>query len=166
MLQRPLSSPMLTSPTGRKNRRSSLVSPQQNGGSTRSNAPFGSPTPRRRLSMSDSGKKKRTSLGNTNGARNIRVCVRLRPAGGVTDLGFMQQTESLIQQSSTGKAFAFDAVFGTGSSQQNVYDGSAAGIVTGLLSGFNGTVFAYGVCVCSEYNVMIVVEYESDRIHL
>lgn len=46
----------------------------------------------------------------------------------------------------TGKQreFKFDYVFGPQVSQDNVYDKVARPVVTDVLSGFNGTVFAYG----------------------
>uniref|UniRef100_A0A7E4VJT4 Kinesin-like protein n=1 Tax=Panagrellus redivivus TaxID=6233 RepID=A0A7E4VJT4_PANRE len=44
----------------------------------------------------------------------------------------------------TGKAYVFDHVFDPNQSQKQVYEGSAAHIVRDVLSGYNGTVFAYG----------------------
>lgn len=42
------------------------------------------------------------------------------------------------------KAFTFDAVFDWESTQREVYENTAAGIVNSTLEGYNGTVFAYG----------------------
>lgn len=43
--------------------------------------------------------------------------------------------------------FTFDAVFGSDSTQQSVYDSCAASVVGGCLEGYNGTIFAYGQTV-------------------
>ena len=42
------------------------------------------------------------------------------------------------------KSFTFDAVFSVKSSQRNIYDVCAAPVVSSVLEGYNGTVFAYG----------------------
>lgn len=42
------------------------------------------------------------------------------------------------------KSFRFDAVFDWESTQQEVYENTAAGIVNSSLEGYNGTIFAYG----------------------
>lgn len=42
------------------------------------------------------------------------------------------------------KVFTFDAVFGPGATQRQVYDACAAGVVESVLDGYNGTIFAYG----------------------
>lgn len=48
------------------------------------------------------------------------------------------------QQEAPPKAFTFDAVFDVDSSQREVYEDAAAGIVSASLEGYNGTIFAYG----------------------
>jgi hypothetical protein len=40
--------------------------------------------------------------------------------------------------------FSFDAVFGESSTQREVYEDTAMGVVNGVLQGMNGTIFAYG----------------------
>eukprot|EP00887_Chlorella_sp_A99_P003761 scaffold7.g3761.t1 len=42
------------------------------------------------------------------------------------------------------RAFTFDAAFGPGASQAEVYDATTRRIVDSVLAGYNGTVFAYG----------------------
>jgi len=42
------------------------------------------------------------------------------------------------------KAFTFDAVFDWESTQKEVYDYTARGIVNSVMEGYNGTIFAYG----------------------
>jgi hypothetical protein len=47
----------------------------------------------------------------------------------------------------TGKAarpFSFDGVFGTGATQEDVYDGSVAPLAASFLGGYNATIMAYG----------------------
>jgi kinesin family protein 5 len=46
--------------------------------------------------------------------------------------------------SHNGKVFQFDRVFDPSSSQQQVYNEAAKPIVEDILSGYNGTVFAFG----------------------
>ena len=42
------------------------------------------------------------------------------------------------------KTFTFDAVFSETSTQRQIYDVSAAPVVSSVLDGYNGTIFAYG----------------------
>lgn len=42
------------------------------------------------------------------------------------------------------KSFTFDSVFDWESTQKEVYENTAAGIVNSTLEGYNGTIFAYG----------------------
>jgi kinesin family protein 3/17 len=43
-----------------------------------------------------------------------------------------------------GRNFTFDYVYGIESTQKQVYDESAYGLVESVLEGYNGTIFAYG----------------------
>lgn len=43
-----------------------------------------------------------------------------------------------------GKVYLFDKVFKPNATQEKVYNEAAKSIVTDVLSGFNGTIFAYG----------------------
>jgi len=59
----------------------------------------------------------------------------------------VQDPAELLPGSTAGnvpKSFSFDAVFGENSTQRQVYDTCAAPVVESVLSGFNGTIFAYG----------------------
>ena len=51
---------------------------------------------------------------------------------------------SLIMISGKQRDFAFDYVFDSNSTQDSVYDRIARPVVTDVLKGFNGTIFAYG----------------------
>ena len=42
------------------------------------------------------------------------------------------------------RAFTFDSVYGQDSTQRQVYDEGAFGLVESVMSGYNGTIFAYG----------------------
>lgn len=45
---------------------------------------------------------------------------------------------------SQGKVYLFDKVFKPNASQEKVFDESAKSIVSDVLAGYNGTIFAYG----------------------
>jgi hypothetical protein len=92
-------------------------------------------------------------------AECVRVVVRCRPlnaketADGRTRIVEMAkgQGQVLLRTKAEGaagsdppKAFTFDAVFDWESTQREVYENTAAGIVNSTLEGYNGTVFAYG----------------------
>jgi len=50
--------------------------------------------------------------------------------------------------------FSFDKVFDTNSTQQDVYDYSAASIIESIIEGFNGTIFAYGQTASGKTHTM------------
>lgn len=43
-----------------------------------------------------------------------------------------------------GRKFTYDYVYGVDSTQQQVYDEAAFGLVESVVEGYNGTIFAYG----------------------
>lgn len=53
--------------------------------------------------------------------------------------------------------FCFDKVFDQDASQKDVYEGAAKDLVSGVLNGFNSTVFAYGVRRVDPYSVDLVL---------
>jgi kinesin family protein 3/17 len=102
-------------------------------------------------------------------AECVRVVVRCRPLnrqentdgrGRIVDMDKQRSSITLTASSGSSgkgaapadpsssrdppKAFTFDAVFDWDSSQREVYENTAAGIVNSTLEGYNGTVFAYG----------------------
>jgi hypothetical protein len=97
-------------------------------------------------------------------ANRVKVAVRLRPpfeeegtasaltmlppAPGAAPLypGGPVRSKRLQLESEPGKAreFVFDAVFGPGATNTDVYDDVAGPVVDGVLNGINGTVLAYG----------------------
>lgn len=92
-------------------------------------------------------------------AECVRVVVRCRPLNSrettdgrtrIVEIDKRQGQVSLcIKSDNSGskdppKAFTFDAVFDWESTQREVYENTAAGIVSSTLEGYNGTIFAYG----------------------
>jgi len=97
-------------------------------------------------------------------ANRVRVALRLRPpfeeegaATAVTVLppapgappvhpGGPVRSKRLQLETEPGKAreFVFDAVYGPGATNHEVYDDVAGPVVDGVLNGVNGTVLAYG----------------------
>lgn len=53
------------------------------------------------------------------------------------------------------KSFAFDNVFGEDSHQQTVYTKTAYNLVENILTGYNGTIFAYGQTGCGKTHSMV-----------
>ncbi len=81
---------------------------------------------------------------------NIRVMCRFRPlndseerAGSKMVVKFPadQQEDTCIMG---GKCYVFDKVFKPDSTQEQIYNATAKEIVEDVLSGYNGTIFAYG----------------------
>lgn len=92
----------------------------------------------------------------SKGAEAVKVVVRCRPLSkNETDAGHkrsveMDTTMGLIKvinpeaPNDEPKSFTFDSVFDWNSTQTKVYQSTAYPIVESVLSGYNGTVFAYG----------------------
>ncbi|CAF0978709.1 unnamed protein product [Adineta steineri] len=80
---------------------------------------------------------------------NIRVVARFRPlndseerAGSRNVVKFPADQEGTVLIS--GKIYVFDKVFAPHATQEKVYNEAAKEIVKDVLSGYNGTIFAYG----------------------
>ncbi|CAF3308219.1 unnamed protein product [Rotaria socialis] len=80
---------------------------------------------------------------------NIRVVARFRPlndseerAGSKSVVKFPADQEETVLIS--GKVYVFDKVFRPDATQEKVYNEAAKEIVKDVLSGYNGTIFAYG----------------------
>ncbi|CAF3884398.1 unnamed protein product [Rotaria magnacalcarata] len=80
---------------------------------------------------------------------NIRVVARFRPlndseerAGSKSVVKFPADQDETVLIS--GKVYVFDKVFRPDSTQEKVYNEAAKEIVKDVLSGYNGTIFAYG----------------------
>jgi kinesin family protein 3/17 len=90
-------------------------------------------------------------------AEAVKVAVRCRPLNskerekGNTEVVTVDNQTSSIQvrdprepESAKPKSFTFDFAYGQTSTQKQVYDQCASGIVSSVLEGYNGTIFAYG----------------------
>ena len=82
-------------------------------------------------------------------SESVRVICRIRPENSKEkekNLGLCvklgKNTVQLLTQSE--ETFAFDAVFGPDSTQQQVFSDAALPLVNDILGGYNGTIFAYG----------------------
>lgn len=80
---------------------------------------------------------------------NIKVVCRFRPlnpserqSGSQEIVSFPPGTKDSVNI--RGKSYLFDRVFGPKSTQAQVYEEAAKPIVKDVLSGYNGTIFAYG----------------------
>ena len=128
--------------------------------------------------------------GASSQARSIRVVVRVRPlleaehehtAAGLSADGGSVSLVNLAgapgegdvcgrpgdqqqQRTSTSRRFAFDRVFGTGSTQREVFEGSGAReMIHGCLDGFHATIFAYGQTGSGKTHTMDGIAYTHAR---
>lgn len=90
--------------------------------------------------MSKSGKATR---------QNVRVICRVRPTnqreikeGGVTCVKYTEDTIEVNNEGSN--KFNFDRIFGSESTQIDVFTETAAPLIEDVLAGYNATIFAYG----------------------
>ncbi|KAF8796903.1 kinesin-like protein KIF3A [Argiope bruennichi] len=90
-------------------------------------------------------------------AENIKVVLRCRPmnesekSANYRNIVEVNQVEGSVTLSNPNgseydppKTFTFDTVFGTDSTQLDVYNLAARPIIDNVLEGYNGTIFAYG----------------------
>lgn len=86
-------------------------------------------------------------MSDVNAECNIKVLCRFRPLNqseiirGDKFIPIFQGEDTVILG---GKAYVFDRVFPTNSTQEQVYNTCAKQIVKDVLGGYNGTIFAYG----------------------
>lgn len=73
-------------------------------------------------------------------SRNYTRVVEVIPSRGVVEVRHPRDDPS----SETVKVFTFDAVYDWHSSQQELYEETVRPLVSSILDGFNGTIFAYG----------------------
>jgi kinesin family protein 3/17 len=78
-------------------------------------------------------------MNNKELSNGHNVCVDIQPSRGVVEI--YNPREDL---KSNGKMFTFDAVYDGDAVQQDIYDDSVRPLVSQVLNGFNGTIFAYG----------------------
>jgi kinesin family protein 3/17 len=97
----------------------------------------------------------------------VRVVVRSRPLsqsekdrGNFNIIDFEKENNQISikdPKSDTYKSFAFDSVYNSDSSQQEVYDESAFPLVESSIQGYNSTIFAYGQTGCGKTFTMLGV---------
>eukprot|EP01137_Pigoraptor_chileana_P035052 Opistho-2@28502 len=93
----------------------------------------------------------------SNKEESVKVVVRCRPLSanevkqGCEQVVFMDTRKGLVEVRGAStrvddppKTFTFDAVYDLNTKQQDIYNDSVRPIVDSVLSGYNGTVFAYG----------------------
>ncbi|XP_072304888.1 kinesin family member 5Aa isoform X1 [Eucyclogobius newberryi] len=88
---------------------------------------------------------------------NIKVLCRFRPLN-QSEIVRGDQFIAKFQGDDTviigGKSYAFDRVFPTNTTQEQVYNTSAKQIVKDVLGGYNGTIFAYGQTASGKTHTM------------
>ena len=67
-------------------------------------------------------------------------CVNMDSKRGVVEI----RNPKMLEATDPGKTFTFDAVYDWNSKQEELYDETFASLINSVLSGFNGTIFAYG----------------------
>ena len=83
-------------------------------------------------------------------ARNVQVAVRLRPMSarerlaGATEALFCARGGVPVVTGQPEHRFAYDAVYGADSTQQDVFAEQARPVLDAFLQGYNGTIIAYG----------------------
>ncbi|CAF1174716.1 unnamed protein product [Rotaria sordida] len=99
---------------------------------------------------------------------NIRVVARFRPlndaeerAGSKSVVKFPADQEETVLIS--GKVYIFDKVFRPDSTQEKVYNEAAKEIVKDVLTGYNGTIFAYGQTSSGKTHTMEGVMNSNDH---
>lgn len=101
--------------------------------------------------------KELSEVAETEEIENVRVFVRVRPLSkkesdaGHVDIATVDLLNGIITVKNPAgsaheppKTFTFDTVFDANSKQLDIYNETARPIVDKVLSGFNGTIFAYG----------------------
>ncbi|CAN6611359.1 kinesin-like protein Kip2p [Trichomonascus vanleenenianus] len=85
-------------------------------------------------------------LGSTSStySGNIKVSIRAKPSAESDSLWEVSPARNCVSNKDVGE-FAFDNVYDGTASNEQVYDRSVRELVSNVMSGFHGTVFAYGM---------------------
>lgn len=93
---------------------------------------------------------RKTKSCTENGGGNVKVICRFRPfnrteteMGTVCPIKFIDHRTLKIADDSE-QYFSLDYIFEPEAHQSDLYEKAAAPLVTQVLEGFNGTIFAYG----------------------
>ena len=110
-------------------------------------------------------------LSNKNEA--VKVAIRCRPINGkettdghfsvveCTERGEIFVTRPYAQE--PPKQFTFDICFDHRASQEYIYNNTAAAIISNVLEGYNGTIFAYGQTGTGKTHTMTGVEGDENE---
>ncbi|KAM1224999.1 hypothetical protein ACFX2G_044771 [Malus domestica] len=91
---------------------------------------------------------------------NVTVTVRFRPLSareinkGDEIAWYADGDYTVRNESNSSIAYGFDKVFGPATTTRHVYDVAAQHVVSGVMQGINGTVFAYGVTSSGKTHTM------------
>ena len=98
----------------------------------------------------------------------IRVCIRVRPLstketeeGHTSVVDITQKGEIFVKKpfvNEAPKQFTFDIAYDLRASQVEIYNNTAAPIISNVLEGYNGTIFAYGQTGTGKTHTMTGVE--------
>jgi kinesin family member 3B len=99
---------------------------------------------------------------------SVRVCIRVRPLskketeeGHECVVKLHRENEIFVQRpfaQEAPKQFTFDLCYDERASQVSIYQNTAAEIITNVLEGYNGTIFAYGQTGTGKTHTMTGVE--------
>lgn len=93
---------------------------------------------------------------------NVKVALRVRPllgserVNGSTSIVQVSYSDPNEVALGTDRSFKFDYVFGSNSTQSDVYNSCVSVLVDTFLDGKNATIFAYGQTVCFLGNILIL----------
>ncbi|KAF8082485.1 hypothetical protein N665_0824s0032 [Sinapis alba] len=101
-----------------------------------------------------------TAVASTKLKENITVTIRFRPLSprevnnGDEIAWYADGDYTIRNEYNPDLCYAFDRVFGPPTTTRRVYDTAAQQVVSGAMSGINGTVFAYGVTSSGKTHTM------------
>lgn len=103
----------------------------------------------------------------------IRVCIRVRPLstkeveeGHTAVVEVTQKGEIFVNKpfvNEQPKQFTFDVCYDKRASQVEIYNNTAAPIISNVLEGYNGTIFAYGQTGTGKTHTMTGVEGNNEH---
>jgi hypothetical protein len=107
-----------------------------------------------------------------NKNETVRVCIRTRPLNSTevaqghtgvvktTERGEIFVQRPFVQE--PPKQFTFDCCYDHTASQEEIYNNTAATIISNVLEGYNGTIFAYGQTGTGKTHTMSGVESDNE----
>lgn len=134
---------------------SSRLKDRPSASSSSSSSSVSASSPSTRRSGTPVRRSQSKDFDDDNDPGRVRVSVRVRPRNGeelISDADFADLVElqpeikrlKLRKNNWNSESYKFDEVFTDTASQKRVYEGVAKPVVEGVLSGYNGTIMAYG----------------------